>query len=75
MTKCHVIYDDMGYSTATAKVEFEDKSSAKSAIEELNEAEIEGVAIKLELQAERSFGKQSNINLRSRRRLYNKLIK
>ncbi len=70
MTKCHVIYNDMGYSTTVAKVEFEDKSSAKSAMEELNEAEIEGVAIKLELGTEHSFGRQTNINIKSRRIVY-----
>lgn len=36
MTKCHVIFDEMGYSTTTGKVEFKLKESAKSAIDELN---------------------------------------
>jgi hypothetical protein len=66
MTKCYVIYDEMGYSTTTAKVEFESKESAKSALNELNEAEIEGIAIKLELVSEEYFRFQTNKNLKRR---------
>ena len=36
MTKCGVFYDEMGYSTKVARVEFQLKESAQEAIEELN---------------------------------------
>lgn len=36
MTKCGVIYDDMGYSTKVAKIEYENKDHAKEAKEVLN---------------------------------------
>ncbi len=36
MTKCGIVYDDMGYSTKIAKIEFESKESAEKAKEELN---------------------------------------
>jgi esterase/lipase len=49
-----------------AKVEFESKESAKSALNELNEAEIEGIAIKLELVSEEYFRFQTNKNLKRR---------
>ena len=36
MTKCGIIYDEMGYSTKIAKIEFQNKESAKAAKEELD---------------------------------------
>lgn len=36
MTKCGVIYDEMGYSTKVAKIEFQNIESAKEAKEELD---------------------------------------
>lgn len=36
MTKCGVLYDEMGYSTSSAKVEFLQPEDAKSAFNELN---------------------------------------
>lgn len=36
MIKCHVIFNEMGYSTKIAKVQYKDKKSAENAIEELN---------------------------------------
>ena len=36
MSKCHVIFNEMGYSTKVAKIEYNEKSSADNAIEELN---------------------------------------
>ena len=49
MTKCGVIYDEMGYSTKTARIEFQEPSSALKSIEELNEAEIEGVKMNIQV--------------------------
>lgn len=66
MTKCHVIFDEMGYSTTVAKVEFEKEEDASKAIDELNEAEIEKVPIRLEICCENDFRFSGNFNSRQK---------